>query len=77
MTYKSKQSAAKSGGEQPSDFGDDHKDVARLQETTIIEDIRNDSQLSLFLLLFNKWKEHNEVSLGCKQPIAVDFFART
>eukprot|EP00957_Ditylum_brightwellii_P044821 3400550-Ditylum_brightwellii.AAC.1 len=70
---KAKQSAAKQGGEQSSGIGDGFKDVKRSEQTPSIEDIPNDSLLSLFLLLLNEWKENNEVNLGCKQPIAVEF----
>ena len=76
QNLKAKQSAGKSGGEQPSDIGDGYKDTKRLEKTTTIDNIPNDSLSSLFCPLFNEWKESNEVNLGRKQPIAVDFLAR-
>ena len=76
QNLKANQSAGKSGGEQPSDIGDGYKDTKRLEKTTTIDDIPNDSLSSLFCPIFNEWNESNEVNLGRKQPIAVDFLAR-
>ena len=50
--------------------------LKRLEKTTTIDNIPNDSLSSLFFPLLNEWEESNEVNLGCKQPIAVEFLAR-
>ena len=76
LMLKCKQSAARTGSEQSSDIGDPYKVLKYEEETTFIDDIPEDTLTEMLESLFSEWSKSNEINLGRKQSIFIDFLAR-